>query len=1814
MPLKDSAVARLIGHWEAFYEWLAEHHGFAVKAVPDQPQHCPSHGGKSGAAFRFYTDMAWTGGGVCNSCDNLRASNGIDLLLGWLLDTKRAEDARAAFITLSGWVEAFATGRAEVAPQPSPQIAKRLREWVGSNDGATVALNYFRRRGLTLESKELPPSLRGTLGKGAKSPELRALLLLKGRPVTYYRILLDAQFNKRHPQPAPGSDEQITPNKRTAWIDKEIKLSGAYVPLGSDGSKTLVTGEGIETSMALRRLYPIAFPSAPAPDVRASVGRAWKSLYIPDGVQTVLVCADNDHTVPQTLKAITELREQHPDKRIALVLPPEMPTPKKDWLDACHVFGETEAATKFLQSVEQGLKEAEPPASGSPPSDHPPGSDDPPPEPSSKRPRVVSLPETDDRTIFHHFDTVFDAEGVKPWYWGVQSGMPVKVNSTAEPVTTQMLAAWLAPRITFLNSSGECTSIPTTRVGLWEQQPSTTERMKSGLRPLAGVLTRPAIVRNSVKTELLVQPGYDAITHYHLNISDSDAQACASGVSILDDFRSRALAKRRAGDLPEEQVAKRAERALAAWALVFPLRDHILADFDFSSPADEANAWAAALTPPVAPSVGHTPMILITAPMRGSGKTTLMNLLTSLWERPVSFGWPASDEELEKRIGAAFAAGRSLILMDNVTRKLQSDVLARVVTSPELSMIRRLGTNDTIAAPPGLTLYATANNPDVHEDIKRRVLPIRLDPRGLDPAKRPPTAFRHPDIENYLASELPRIRARLYAALMAWARANAPESPSNVPLTGFHQWQRSVAGLLRFVGRQRFVAALLGNRDAFLEGSDQASEETDRFMQAWADARDPQQWAAPADLVEIANENDLLAWVLEAKLDAAKSKRLGHWIKSLVGRKFELGGQVVVLERSDSKLRTDKSATAGHAYRLAPASTESTTVRAYRREEVAEFDPDELELQRLLDVAGADPDMETWLAQALPWILGRPPQEREPGCDDDAGDSPPPSTIDEADTGVDPPFDTNPVREAQSQIEQALFGEQERSPTSRTPTAVTVDESSPHSYADELIGDPPERNPDDDERRRALIAAGWSADVEEDFAALEDAPWKVIDTETTALTPDSQTPVVRHGDARARLRIVSAIWPGPDGAQARIWDLDTLAPDRRVRLARAALNRVVIAHNGTFDLNWLRGLAGAEARPTAVLDTMVLGRIMVPETPVLLAKLAGPPKASESRKEASVADTDGGLVLTMQDGGRAHEPTAADAAASLLETPWSLAAMVYVHLGRLPDKTLQGPSNWTGIAPLSAHHLAYAAGDARDTLDLLLRIAGSAPGESPTDAVKRWFAERDPQQRQLLRVWSQVPIQLSDMHLTGLPFDAEAAKRYAEECQAAALEASRQMVGLSPEELEPVRDLLIRDATGMTLPLKNAIAAAFIKRGVSVTRTAKSREPAVGEKALRAQRAASKAPELFAAWSRRSRMLRRAEMAAAFAAFVRNDGRIHGLFASRAATARVIANEPNLQQVPGDADFRALVRARKGYVIVSADYAALDVRVGATLALIEQDTVRTALSDAKFCKETYGSVDVRWKLRKLLEPLLRRAAEAGETDGRYSALRAAFRAELDIHSWTAVRLAGSDPAQVVAGLTGAAGVEALDAEIKRRGGSRKLGKVANLGLLYAMGVRAFMLYAASVWDLHLTEGEAKATIDSWLGTYAELELWRKSVSLRARTLDQQGRWRLDRYDLRGLAGRRFVAMGLTDALSYPDQGSGADILFNVSDRLWRDHRDLYDALVLQVHDEIVLELPEGRADEGATRLREVMLSVAHTWTQPYGVPMNVAVEVGETWS
>jgi len=106
-----------------------------------------------------------------------------------------------------------------------------------------------------------------------------------------------------------------------------------------------------------------------------------------------------------------------------------------------------------------------------------------------------------------------------------------------------------------------------------------------------------------------------------------------------------------------------------------------------------------------------------------------------------------------------------------------------------------------------------------------------------------------------------------------------------------------------------------------------------------------------------------------------------------------------------------------------------------------------------------------------------------------------------------------------------------------------------------------------------------------------------------------------------------------------------------------------------------------------------------------------------------------------------------------------------------------------------------------------------------------------------------------------------------------------------------------------------------------------------------------------------------------------------------------------------------------------------------------------------------------------------------------------------------------------------------------------------------------------------------------------------------------------------ITGRRRRIEGLDDrnhnlraaaermALNTPIQGSAADIIKAAMVRLRERLRGLDARMVLQVHDELVLEVREGAAEQVGRLVREVMESA---W--PLRVPLKVDLKHGRRWS
>lgn len=200
----------------------------------------------------------------------------------------------------------------------------------------------------------------------------------------------------------------------------------------------------------------------------------------------------------------------------------------------------------------------------------------------------------------------------------------------------------------------------------------------------------------------------------------------------------------------------------------------------------------------------------------------------------------------------------------------------------------------------------------------------------------------------------------------------------------------------------------------------------------------------------------------------------------------------------------------------------------------------------------------------------------------------------------------------------------------------------------------------------------------------------------------------------------------------------------------------------------------------------------------------------------------------------------------------------------------------------------------------------------------------------------------------------------------------------------------------------------------------------------------------------------------------------------------------------------------------------------------------------------------------------------------------AFREGRDIHARTAARVFRCAEADVTPDM-------------------RRTAKVVNFGLLYGMG--PFRLGR----DLKIPQSEAKRIIDDYFGAFPRVRAFLDGTLESARTSGF----------VMTLTGRRRAADGINAskhqerasaermALNMPIQGLAADIIkvamVRLRERLLEAGLDA--RIVLQVHDELVLECAQDQADRVADLLRDTMQGA-----YPLSVPLAVEVGRGRVWS
>ncbi|WP_125364411.1 DNA polymerase I [Streptococcus intermedius] len=200
----------------------------------------------------------------------------------------------------------------------------------------------------------------------------------------------------------------------------------------------------------------------------------------------------------------------------------------------------------------------------------------------------------------------------------------------------------------------------------------------------------------------------------------------------------------------------------------------------------------------------------------------------------------------------------------------------------------------------------------------------------------------------------------------------------------------------------------------------------------------------------------------------------------------------------------------------------------------------------------------------------------------------------------------------------------------------------------------------------------------------------------------------------------------------------------------------------------------------------------------------------------------------------------------------------------------------------------------------------------------------------------------------------------------------------------------------------------------------------------------------------------------------------------------------------------------------------------------------------------------------------------------------AFRHGADIHTSTAMRVFGIEKPEDVTP------------------NDRRNAKAVNFGVVY--GISDFGLAN----NLGISRKEAKSYIDTYFERYPGIKNYMENVVREARNKGYVETLFHRRREIPDINSRNFNVRGFAErtAINSPIQGSAADILKIAMIRLDQALRAgrFKSRMLLQVHDEIVLEVPANELTAIKTLVKEIMESAIEL-----SVPLKADESAGETW-
>jgi putative DNA primase/helicase len=334
-----------------------------------------------------------------------------------------------------------------------------------------------------------------------------------------------------------------------------------------------------------------------------------------------------------------------------------------------------------------------------------------------------------------------------------------------------------------------------------------------GFRPLAGVITAPTMRPDG---SIFSEPGYDPATR----------------LVLFAPPRMPAL----------KQKPTR-EDALAALKLL----EDLLFEFPFVDEASRSVGLSGLMTSACRGALGVAPLHALRAPAPGSGKSYLVDLISVMVNgRPcpvIAAG--RTEEETEKRLGAALLQGYPVISIDNLNGVLGGDSLCQLI-SQRIVSVRPLGSSVLRQIEAGATVFATGNNIQPTGDVIRRVVLCSLDPNMERPEQRQfrgdPIAMVSADRGKYIAACM--------TVVSAWLNSGEPDPVP--PLASFEEWSHTIRSALIWLGKEDPVLTMETARE-----EDSELEMLRAFVAAWKQAAGLNNHLLSGELKTLAEEAEV---------------------------------------------------------------------------------------------------------------------------------------------------------------------------------------------------------------------------------------------------------------------------------------------------------------------------------------------------------------------------------------------------------------------------------------------------------------------------------------------------------------------------------------------------------------------------------------------------------------------------------------------------------------------------------------------------------------------------------------------------------------------------------------------------------------------------------------------------------------------------------------------------------------------------------------------------------------------------------------------